>query len=118
MPPQPAIAGSRTFVGPSAGGEGPWYRRQGANPTLNIPDCAVGDTIMVWMDAQLTPPVLTNADLTQGVAIPYGAGGPGALWMFIATCTTAGTVSMSADLPCIYVGWYAHKTSSPFILAT
>ena len=110
MPPQPAIAGSRTFVGPSAGGEGPWYYvtvAAGPSPTLHIPDCAVGDTIAIWMLSGLTYPALVNAEVVIEVSTVEAST---YMWYILIRCTSAGTVTFSTTT---YSNIIAHKTASP-----
>ena len=111
MPAQPAISGGRTFVGPSVGGgEGPWYYAQGAGTVCNVPDCVVGDTIVVWMLTGYGGVSFSNASVLIETSM-----GSGTTYMFyiLIKCTTAGTVAIDSNYSCGYSAIIAHKTSSP-----
>ena len=119
MPPQPAIAGSRTFVGPSAGGEGPWYYKAGGNTTLYVPDCKIGDTIIAWVDtAQGYYVSALNADIMIGMNSWAPAFNDVMIQVFLLVCNADGTVAILTNASCLYTSIIAHKTSPQAIAST
>jgi hypothetical protein len=108
---QPAIAGSRTFVGPHAGGEGPWYYKDGAPVVLNVPDCLVGDTVLFWIGLDSTDSLtLVNCEYVVTMnSYPHSPTGI-IFELVLVRCTVAGTVTVHTNSPCLYGTMVAHKT--------
>ena len=107
-----------------ASGEGPWYYAQGAPVHMDIPDCAVGDTIVCWAYMNEYPQ-LTNAEMLIDVSNAVVTGfifplDPPTLNLdtearvFMVRCTVAGTVNISG-FDCVEQRIIAHKTAVPAI---
>ena len=95
---QPAIAGSRTFVGPSAGGgEGPWVAS--ISGVINLIGCVTDDRWVCWANNTALPTITGAAEWQNS------GGGEGILHI-----TADGDVTLSRD-SCAYWEYLIHKTA-------
>jgi hypothetical protein len=101
---QPAIAGSRTFVGPAGGGEGPWIASSWNMITI---DGVTGDRWIVWAN-NATPPTLSGPAVYQDASVLFGA------QVWIIHFTGDGTLTIGDS--CLYWRFLIHRAASPITI--